>query len=89
MSRKVYCIVAVLVLIGIAGLVGAQVSGTKPAGSAVVVEKEKAKTLTVEQRIMNLEKNQQKILAELKEVKENQKEILDWCKKIFTNMARK
>ena len=89
MSRKVYYIVAVAILIGAAGLVGAQVSGTKPATGAVVTAKEKTKQVTVEQRIATLTKNQEKILAELKVVKANQAQILELSNKIFARMKRK
>ena len=89
MSRKVYYIAAAAVLIAIAGLVGAQVSGTKPAAGRVVAVQEKKKPLTVEERIINLTKNQEKILAELKVIKENQSQILDQTKKIFVRMKRR
>jgi hypothetical protein len=89
MSKRVYSVVAVAVLVCVAGLVAAQVAGSKPAESAAVAAKEKPKPLTVEQRIVNLEKNQEKILGELKEIKQNQEEILELSKKIFTGMKRK
>lgn len=89
MPKKLYYIAAVAVLIGMAGLVGAQVAGTKPTTEGVVAAKEKPKEITVEQRIMKLEKNQEKILAELKVIKENQAEILDQTRKIFNRMRRK
>jgi len=89
MSKKVYIIVTILIFIGVVGLVGAQISGTKPAGAAVSTVKKEAKKPTVEERIEALNKNQQKILAELKEIKQNQDEILQQTKKIFVNMKRK
>ncbi len=89
MSRRVYYIVAMAILIGIAGLVGAQVTGTKPASGVVTAVKEKSKPLTIEQRIVNLTKNQEKILADLKVVQENQKQILAETKKIFVRMKKK
>jgi len=89
MSRKVYYIVAMAILIGIAGLVGAQVAGTKPASGAVTAVKEKSKPVTMEQRITNLTKNQEKILVDLKVIQENQKKILADTKKIFIRMKKK
>jgi len=89
MSKKLYYVVALVILIGVAGLVGAQVSGTKPAGSTVVTVKEEAKKITVEERITDLAKNQEKILAELKAIKENQVEILAQTKKIFARMKKR
>lgn len=89
MSRRVYYIVAMAILIGIAGLVGAQVTGTKPASGVVTPVKEKSKPVTIEQRIVNLTKNQEKILADLKVVQENQKQILAETKKIFVRMKKK
>ncbi|NQT83692.1 hypothetical protein HQ563_11745 [bacterium] len=89
MSKKLYYIVAMAILIGMAGFVGAQVSGTKPAAGRVLAAKEKAKKLTVEERIINLTKNQEKILAELKAIKENQTQILAQTQKIFLRMKRK
>ena len=96
MSKKTYCIMTVLILIGVVGLVSGQMSGTKPAGTAVVPVKEQVKPLTTEERIILIEKkqdelakNQVKILAELKVIQENQVLILDQTKKIFTRMKRK
>jgi Flp pilus assembly protein CpaB len=89
MPKKVYCIVALALLIGLAGWVAAQVAGTKPATESVSTEKEKAQALTLEERIIVLTKNQEKILAELKVIKENQTEILAITNKIFTRMRRK
>jgi len=89
MSKKVFYIVAVAILIGTVGLLGAQVAGTKSATKTVLTGKEKAKPLTVEQRILTLTKNQEKILAELKVIKENQAQILQQTEKIFTRMKRK
>ncbi len=89
MSRKVYYTIAVAILIGVAGLVGAQVSGTKPASSAVVTEKEKPEALTLEERVINLGKTQEKILAELKVIKENQAKIMELDNKIYTRMSRR
>jgi ABC-type uncharacterized transport system permease subunit len=96
MSKKTYCIIAVLILIGVVGLVSGQMSGTKPAETAVVPVKEETQPLTIEERILilsekqeELAKNQERILAELKEIKENQVLILDQTKKIFTRMKKK
>lgn len=87
MSKKLCYLAAVVALIAVVGLVGAQVSGTKPAASAVVA-KEKSQPKTVEERITSLEKNQEKILAELKVIRENQEKILEDTKKIFTRMKK-
>jgi hypothetical protein len=89
MSRKVFYIVAVAILIGTAGLVGGQIGGTKSATGTVPAVKEKAKPITIEQRILILTKNQEEILAELKVVKKNQAQILEQTEKIFTRMKRK
>jgi hypothetical protein len=94
MSKKTYYAALVAVMIAIAGIVGAQVSGTKPAAGAVAT-KEKPKPPTLEQRMDKLEKNQKQILAELKEIKENQAtilenqaKILEDTKKIFLRMKK-
>jgi prefoldin subunit 5 len=89
MPKRIYIIVAVLILIGMVGFVGAQITGTKPAGAAVSAEKKEVKKPTLEERVETLAKNQQKILAELKEIKQNQEEILQQTNKIFANMKRK
>lgn len=89
MSKKVYVIAAILVLLGLVSLVGAQMAGTKDEGGAVVTEKKEAKPTPVEEKIEVLRKNQEKILLELKEIKQNQQEILQQTEKIFTNMKRK
>ncbi len=89
MSKRIYLIVTVLILIGAVGLVGAQITGTKPAGAAVSTEKKEVKKPTLEERVETLAKNQEKILAELKEIKQNQDEILEQTQLIFTNMKRK
>ena len=89
MSKKVYVIAAILVLLGVVGFVGAQISGTKEEGAAVVTEKKETKPTPVEEKIEVLRKNQEKILLELKEIKQNQEEILKQTEKIFINMRRK
>ncbi len=89
MPKKLYYIVTLLILVGMVGLVGAQITGTKSADTAVTAAKEKGKTVTIEERIAEIEKNQKKILAELKEIKESQAKILEETKKIYTNMKRK
>jgi len=89
MPKKVYSIVALALLIGLAGLVGAQITGTKPAPGSVITEKEKPKPLTLEQRVIIVTKNQDKILAELKVIKKNQAQILEQTNKIFARMKRK
>jgi hypothetical protein len=87
MSRKLCYVAAVVALIAVVGFVGAQVGGTKPASSAVVA-KEKEPPKTLEERMADVEKNQQKILGELKAIKENQEKILADTKKIFTRMKK-
>jgi len=89
MLRKLSYGIAVAAFIGIVGLLGAEVVGTKPARSAVVTPKAKVKPPTVEERIADLAKGHDKILAELKEIKETQLQILELCKKIFNQMERK
>jgi len=89
MRKKLYYVAAIAVLVCLAGLVGAQITGTKPAPGGVVAPKEKTEQVTIEQRLISLEKNQEKILAELKAIKENQVEILDQTRKIFNRMRRK
>jgi hypothetical protein len=89
MRKRVYYALAVAILIGMAGLVGAQITGTKPATEGVSVAEKEAPPMTVEERIMNLTKNQEKILAELKVIRENQAQILEQGKKIFTRMKKK
>lgn len=89
MSKKVYVIAAILVLLGVVSLVGAQISGTKDEAGAVVTEKKETKPTPVEEKIEILRKNQEKILLELKEIKQNQQEILQQTEKIFANMKRK
>jgi len=89
MSRKVYVIAAIMVLLGVVGFVGAQIGGTKDETGAVVTEKKETKPIPVEERIEVLRKNQEKILLELKEIKQTQEEILKQTQKIFVNMARK
>lgn len=89
MSKKVYVIAAILVLLGLVSFVGAQMAGTKDEGGAVVTEKKEAKATPVEEKIEVLRKNQEKILLELKEIKQNQQEILQQTEKIFANMKRK
>lgn len=87
MSRKVYWVAVLAVFIAVAGLVAAQMVGTKPAAGAVV--KAKAKPVTVEQRIIDLAKNQDKILTELKEIKQTEAQILKLCRIIFNRMDRR
>jgi cell fate (sporulation/competence/biofilm development) regulator YlbF (YheA/YmcA/DUF963 family) len=89
MSKRIYLIVAVVILIGVVGFVGAQITGTKPAEEAVSTVKEEAKKPTLEEKVETLARNQQKILAELKEIKQKQDEILKITDKIFANMKRK
>ncbi len=88
MSKKLCYVAAVVALIAVVGLVGAQVGGTKPAASAVVA-KEKSRPKTMEERMTNLEKNQEKILAELKVIRENQVEILEDTQQIFLRMKKR
>lgn len=87
MLRKLSYALTVAVFIGMVGLVGAQVTGTKSAPSAVVSPTTKAKPPTMEERVAELAKGHDKILAELKELKANQNKILAELKDIKTDLA--
>ena len=89
MSKKVYYLILLVAFVGVIGLVGAQMTGTKPTTGAVVSEKETPKEVILEQRVIELAKNQDKILSELAEIKKTQTQILQMTEKIFTRMARR
>ncbi len=87
MLRKLSYALAVAAFIGMVGLVGAQVTGTKSAPSAVVSPTAKVKPPTMEERVTELAKGHDKILADLKNVKANQAKILAELKDIKATLA--
>lgn len=101
MSSKVCRVVVIVMLLCVVAFVATVLTQTRAeqgAATAVTEEAKKpapeqkteeAKKPTLEQRMDALEKNQSQILAELKQIRQTQDEILQMTQKIFTYMKRK
>ncbi len=94
MSSKVCRVVAIVMLLCVVAFVATVLTQTRAEQGAATAVTEEAKkpTLekpTLEQRMDALEKNQNQILAELKQIRQTQDEILQMTQKIFTYMKRK
>ena len=99
MSSKVYRVVAIVMLLCVVAFVATVLTQPRAEQGAATAVTEEAKkpalekpTLekpTLEQRMDALEKNQNQILAELKQIRQTQDEILQMTQKIFTYMKRK
>jgi len=101
MSKRIYAVVMILILISMVGfIIGAEVGETKPTGAVAgavkteakkptLGEKTEAKKPTLEEKTEALRRNQERMLAELKEIKQNQEEILQQTRKIFIYMKRR
>ena len=94
MSSKVCRVVVIVMLLCVVAFVATVLTQTRAEqGVAAAVTEEAKKPIlekpTLEQRMDALEKNQNQILAELKQIRQTQDEILQMTQKIFTYMKRK
>jgi len=94
MSSKVCRVVAIVMLLCVVAFVATVLTQTRAEQGAATGVTEEAKKPTLEkpileQRMDALEKNQNQILAELKQIRQTQDEILQMTQKIFTYMKRK
>lgn len=104
MSSKVCRVVVIVMLLCVVGFVATVLTQTRAEQGVATAVTEEAKKPTLEkptlekpilekpileQRTDALEKNQNQILAELKQIRQTQDEILQMTQKIFTYMKRK
>ena len=99
MSSKVCRVVVIVMLLCVVGFVATVLTQTRAEQGVATAVTEEAKKPTLEkptlekpileQRIDVLERNQNQILAELKQIRQTQDEILQMTQKIFTYMKRK
>jgi len=89
MSSKVCRVVVIVMLLCVVAFVATVLTQTRAEQGAATGVTEEAKKPTLEQRMDALEKNQNQILTELKQIRQTQDEILQMTQKIFTYMKRK
>jgi TolA-binding protein len=99
MSSKVCRVVVIVMLLCVVGFVATVLTQTRAEQGAAtgVTEEAKKPTIekptiekpTLEQRMDAFEKSQNQILAELKQIRQTQDEIIQMTQKIFTYMKRK